>query len=164
MQFSYLFRILIASGFLLSGAHGLASPAASIRRDEYSLSRGYLALRGYDPVSYFQASGALKGDKSITAEYKGVHYRFSSEANQRTFLKNPAQYEPEYGGWCAWAMLEGDRTKPNPESYKIVGGKVYLFYDGFFGDTLRKWNEKAEETPETQLIEAADEQWSEQIR
>ena len=96
-------------------------------------------------------------------EYKGVHYRFSGEANKRTFLKDPTQYEPEYGGWGAWAMLEGDRTKPNPESYKIVDGKIYLFYDGFFADTLKKWNEKAEETPETELIETADEQWSEQI-
>ena len=32
------------------------------------------------------------------------------------------------------------------------------------GDTLKKWNEKAEETPETQLIEAADKHWSDQIR
>jgi len=39
-----------------------------------------------------------------------------------------------------------------------------IFYDGFFGDTLKKWNEKAEEIPETQLIEVADEKWSEQIR
>mgnify|MGYP005840148481 CR=1 FL=1 len=164
MKLFYLFRILIASGFLFSSAHIFADPAASIRQNEYSLSRGHLALQGYDPVSYFKSSGPLKGRKSITTEYNGIHYRFGSETNKREFLKNPTQYEPEYGGWCAWAMLEGDRTESNPESYKIVEGKVYLFYDGFFGDTLKKWNEKAEETPETQLIETADEHWSDQIR
>jgi hypothetical protein len=39
-----------------------------------------------------------------------------------------------------------------------------IFYDGFFGDTPKKWNEKAEEIPETHLIETADEHWLDQIR
>ena len=140
-----------------------ATPASeAIRQDAYSLEKGHLAIDGYDPVSYFQSAKPLKGQKSITTVYRGVTYRFANEANQQTFLAKPAQYEPAYGGWCAWAMLEGDRTKPNPKSFKIVDGKLYLFYDGLWGDTLKYWNEKAATESEATLIDTADRAWHDQ--
>ncbi|MEM8868404.1 MAG: YHS domain-containing (seleno)protein [Verrucomicrobiota bacterium] len=132
-----------------------------VREEHFSLKKG-LALGGYDPVAYFQ-EGPTKGRKTIHTTYKGVVYRFSSEANLKTFEANPLEYEAQYGGWCAWAMIDGGRTKPNPESYKIVDGKLYLFYDGLFGDTLAMWNEKLANESEDQLIADADEHWLGQV-
>lgn len=140
-----------------------ADTSNEARQKEYSLNQGHLAIQGYDPVSYHLPTGPVKGEKRITAEYRGVVYRFANQANKAAFLKNPAKYEPEYGGWCAWAMLDGDRTEPHPDSYKIVNGKLYLFYDGFFGDTLKAWNEKTAQTPEPSLIKEADRQWALQL-
>lgn len=61
-------------------------------------------------------------------------------------------------------MLDGDRTEPNPKSFRIVGGKLLLFYDGLWGDTLKSWKEKAAKEPESKLIEQADKQWARQIK
>ena len=69
-------------------------------------------------------------------------------------------YEPAYGGWCAWAMLEGDKVDIKPKRYRVVNNKTYLFYDTFFVNTLKKWNRLASEESEANLIRRADEQWN----
>lgn len=56
-----------------------------------------LAIQGYDPVAYF-SNQAIKGDKTISATHNGVTYYFSNETNKNAFLKNPYNYEPQYGG------------------------------------------------------------------
>ena len=73
-------------------------------------------------------------------------------------MENPGVYEPQYGGWCAWAMSDGGgRTEANPESFKIIDGKLYVFYDGFFGDTRSLWNAVGDDE---KLIGQADQYWS----
>lgn len=57
-------------------------------------------------------------------------------------------------------MIDGGKTKADPEAYKIVDGTLYVFYKGIFGDTLKSWNQKAQETPESGLISAADTSWA----
>ncbi len=115
-----------------------------------------VAIKGYDPVSYFK-DGPEKGSKEFSAEHEGVTYYFVSEENQKTFEQAPEKYAPAYGGWCAYAMIDGEKVSINPKSYKIVNGKLLLFYDKFFTDTLKLWNKKDE--PETDLISTADQKW-----
>lgn len=100
-----------------------------------------LAIKGYDPVAYFPEGGekALKGDKKIVTDYKGVVYRFASTGHRDLFLANPARYEPTYGGWCAWAMLDGDKVEPDPKSFIVKDDRLFLFYDGLLADTRAKW-------------------------
>lgn len=113
------------------------------------------ALQGYDPVAYFVQMKALKGKKEITASYEGVTYLFASQANKDTFLKNPTGYEPQYGGWCAYAMgSAGEKVAINPETFKISEGKLYLFYNAFFNNTLKSWNKD-----EANLKKKADTNW-----
>jgi YHS domain-containing protein len=124
------------------------------RKKEYNL-QDHLALKGYDPASYFSGKKPLKGDKKITYTYQEVTYRFASQANLEMFKKNPAMYEPQYGGWCAYAMgKSGEKVEIDPETYKIKDGKLYLFYNQFFNNTLPKWNEN-----ENVLKKKADESW-----
>lgn len=99
------------------------------------------AIQGYDPVAYFKQNKAIKGKNDFTASYMGVVYKFSSAANKDLFIKNPAAYEPQFGGWCAYAMgSAGEKVEINPETFKIVDGKLYLFYNAFFNNTLKSWN------------------------
>jgi hypothetical protein len=50
-------------------------------------------------------------------------------------------YEPQYGGWCAFAMGDsGDKVSISPSTFKIIDGKLYLFYNSFFNNTLKTWN------------------------
>ncbi len=100
-----------------------------------------LGIQGYDPVAYFKQGKAVKGKKELTATYEGVIYNFSMPVNREYFLKNPSGYEPQFGGWCAYAMGDsGEKVEINPQTFKIVDGKLYLFYNAFFNNTLKSWN------------------------
>jgi YHS domain-containing protein len=114
-----------------------------------------VAIQGYDPVAYFKQNKAIKGKDDFTASYMGVTYKFSSTANKDIFIKNPTIYEPQFGGWCAFAMGDsGDKVKINPETFKIIDGKLYLFYNAFFNNTLKSWNKD-----ETNLKAKAESNW-----
>lgn len=114
-----------------------------------------VAIQGYDPLSYLKQRKAVKGTNHFTATYDGATYLFSSAANKEIFLKNPAAYEPQYGGWCAYAMgSTGEKVEVDPETFKIIDGKLYLFYNAYFNNTLKSWNKN-----ETELRKKADTNW-----
>jgi len=124
------------------------------RVKDYNLENK-VALQGYDPVAYFLQKKAVKGKSTFTTTYEGIIYNFSSQANKDLFLKNPAGYEPQYGGWCAFAMGDyGEKVEIDPETFKIVNGKLYLFYNKYFNNTLRSWNKDEEN-----LKRKADQNW-----
>lgn len=104
-----------------------------------------LAVKGYDVVEFFEGQ-AILGLKNISSEYNGAYYLFSSIDNKMIFDKNPERYLPKYGGFCAIAMSEGSLSNPNPKSFKIQDGKLFLFTRMFWGiiDVKRKWNKNPE--------------------
>lgn len=117
-----------------------------------------VAMREWDPVSYFQSKPA-KGDTKFQYRHKAIVYYFVSQANMDEFKKSPGKYEPMYGGWCAYTVAQnGDRVKVNPTAYKIYDGRLYLFYN-FGGDNrLLKWNKD-----EKKLKAAADKNWQQKM-
>ena len=127
---------------------------ADIRKKQFNLSGGNLAIGGYDVVCYFTGKPKL-GNKSFSTTHKSVTYYFSSQANLDLFNKLPEKFEPVYGGWCAYAMGNtGEKVEIDPETYKIVDGKLYLFYNAYFKNTLPKWNKD-----EKNLKTKADKNW-----
>ncbi len=127
---------------------------ASKRANEFNLEKK-VAIQGYDPVSYFKQNKAVKGKKELASSYEGVIYYFSSQANKEAFAKNPSAYEPQYGGWCAYAMgSSGEKVEIDPETFKIIDGKLYLFYNAYFNNTLKSWNKD-----EINLKKKADANW-----
>lgn len=123
---------------LLFSACTWAQPA--LRSKHFNLEKG-LAIRGYDPVAYFIQGKAVKGKKEFAVSTNNVVYYFSSAANKTLFEKEPQKYEPQYGGWCAYAMgATGEKVEIDPETFKIVNGKLYLFYNSLFNNTLPRWN------------------------
>jgi len=129
---------------------------ASLRKKEFNLDEKGVAIQGYDPVSYFTVDKAQEGKKNYSYVHQGVTYYFYSEANLNKFKMTPEKYEPEYGGWCAYAMgKSGEKVKIDPETFKIIGGKLYLFYNFFFNNTLKDWN-----ADEKNLKARADENWT----
>ena len=117
---------------------------------------GGVAINGYDPVAYFTEGKARKGNSSFQYKYSGVTYRFASQANLDKFKQNPAAYEPQYGGWCAYAMGKtNDKVTIDPGTFKILNGKLYLFYNSWGTNTLTTWNQD-----ENNLKNKADQNWS----
>ena len=132
---------------------GQAQPQAK-RIKEFNLENK-LALQGYDPVAYFTQKKAVKGKKEFSVVHEGVLYYFASNADKELFVKNPSAYEPQYGGWCAYAMgANGEKVEVDPETFKIVNGKLFLFYNAFFNNTLKSWNKD-----EVNLNKKADANW-----
>ncbi len=124
-----------------------------IRKKEFNIDNG-VALHGYDALSYFLGK-PIKGNKKFTVVYEEVNYQFVNEQNAETFKKSPAKYEPAYGGWCAYAMGDrGEKVDFDPLTYKIKDGKLYVFYNKFFNNTLDKWNKD-----EPNLKKKADANW-----
>ncbi len=126
-------------------------------RADYNLDEG-LALAGHDPVAYFPEGGGapLEGKRELGVRHAGITYRFASKENRELFLSSPTRYEPAYGGWCAWAMREGDKVEVDPESFLVQDERLLLFYDGFLADTRKKWMK----SPESYLVES-DVEWLE---
>ncbi|MEM7793300.1 MAG: YHS domain-containing (seleno)protein [Cyanobacteria bacterium P01_C01_bin.118] len=87
-----------------------------------------LAIRGYDPVAYFTAGAPVEGSSTYEYEWSGATWRFSSAANKELFASNPEVYAPQYGGYCAKALSEGNMASTVPEAWEIVDGKLYLNY------------------------------------
>jgi hypothetical protein len=99
-----------------------------------------IALKGFDAVSFFDGVPRM-GRRAITFEHEGSTYRFHSEGNRERFVLEPARYVPAFGGFCAWGVLDdSDHEDVSPGSWKIVDGRLLLFYKGYLGDGLRDWD------------------------
>jgi len=85
-----------------------------------------IAIGGYDPVSYFTTGMPTKGSSTYASKQGGVSYLFSSKDNQKRFEANPKQYTPQYDGYCALAVSYGKKISIDPETFKIINGKLYL--------------------------------------
>ena len=138
---------------LFSLASFTQDPGA-LRKKHFNLDNG-LAIKGYDPVTYFTQNKAVKGKKELAVFHQGILYYFSSVENKEAFKAAPFKYEPEYGGWCAYAMgNSGEKVSIDPETFKLLNGKLYLFYNRYFTNTLKDWNKN-----EAALKKNADENW-----
>ena len=93
--------------------------------------------------------------KELAVSHDGITYYFSSLENRQIFQKSPSNYEPQYGGWCAFAMARGEKVSIDPETFKILDNKLYVFYNKFFNNTLKSWNKD-----EANLKTSADKNWS----
>ncbi|HEY8896647.1 MAG TPA: YHS domain-containing (seleno)protein [Niastella sp.] len=146
---------LIAVVALLCMQVTLTNAQAQTTRLKHFNLDGKLAIQGYDPVAYFNQHEAVKGKKEWAVLHQDVLYYFSSVANKEEFKKNPSLYEPQYGGWCAYAMgSKGEKVSVDPKTFKITNGKLYLFYNKFFNNTLTEWNKN-----EKGLQQKADANW-----
>jgi YHS domain-containing protein len=130
------------------------SQADDFRKKQFNLDDG-VAIKGYDPVAYFTMGKAEKGKSAFSSSYHGVNYHFASAADLNSFQASPEKFEPQYGGWCAYAMgHDGSKVEVDPETFKIINGKLFLFYNRFFNNTLKTWN-----LDESRLHTRADANW-----
>ena len=111
-----------------------------------------LALRGYDPVSYFTEGKPVIGAATYTTTHNGAAYRFATQKNLDAFRANPSQYVPQYGGFCAFGVAVGAKFDGDPELWKIEDGKLYLNLNP---DIQEQWDKDI-----TGHIAKADKKWS----
>jgi len=133
---------------------------AELRRKSFNVDKDGVALQGYDPISYLDKAGPKEGKKEHAFVYRGITYRFATAENKAKFEAEPAKYEPPYGGWCAWAVIDGDKVEIDPMNYEVIDGRVYLFYKGWLGNAKKKWDDKLKADGAKTTVTAADSGWS----
>lgn len=147
-------KLFASLAFSLVFVH-FAFAQSALRSKEFNLSKN-VAIQGYDPVAYFTQNKAVKGSKEFAAVAEGVEYYFANADDKTAFLKDWKKYEPQYGGWCAYAMgASGEKVDIDPETFKITNGKLFLFYHSWVNNTLNKWN-----ADEASLHAKADANWA----
>jgi YHS domain-containing protein len=85
------------------------------------------ALRGMDVVSYFQPGGPVKGQPTFRHDFDGARYLFSSAKNKAAFVADPDRYLPQFAGLCTSGLSKGFIGESDPNVWKIVDGRLYLF-------------------------------------
>ena len=94
--------------------------------DPIDVDANGVAIKGYDPVSYFTVGEATMGKTDFSTQYQGASYRFASAENRELFLANPEKYAPAFGGFCAFGTTFSKKIPTDPQAWKIVDGRLYL--------------------------------------
>jgi YHS domain-containing protein len=99
---------------------------AGKKRPLVNVDKNGVILKGYDPVAYFKQRRAVKGNPQYSSKYGGATYYFASGQDKSEFDKAPAQYAPQYGGFCAYSMRERKLADVDPNQFLIYKGKLYV--------------------------------------
>lgn len=92
-----------------------------------NLDKDGVAIQGYDPVAYFTEKKAVAGDAKLRSTTpQGAVYHFASSANKAMFDANPRKYEPQFGGWCAYAASIDTLSPIDPKYWEVVDGRLLL--------------------------------------
>jgi hypothetical protein len=86
-----------------------------------------VAIKGYDPVAYFTEGKPVKGDPTISHDWDEARYLFANARNRAMFAAAPEKYAPQFAGLCATGLSLGQKVEADPQAWKIVDGKLYLF-------------------------------------
>jgi YHS domain-containing protein len=88
-----------------------------------------LALQGYDPVSYFTDDQPVPGSAEYSYDWGDATWQFASAENLTLFEQNPAEYAPQFGGFCAFAASKGFTADIAMDAWHVEAGKLYVFAD-----------------------------------
>ncbi len=86
-----------------------------------------VALKGYDPVSYFTDGRPEKGSSEFTFAFDDTTYWFKSAEHRTLFAADPEHYAPQFDGYCAVQVSRGHKVEADPEAWTITNGKLYVF-------------------------------------
>ena len=115
-------------GLLLACLSLVATPLVAGTKALLNADKNGLALQGYDPVAFFTDNKPVKGKPELKSNYQGVTYLFASPENKMRFEKDPAKYEPAFGGFCAYGVSRNKLVEIDPEAFQIVDGRLLLQY------------------------------------
>ena len=119
----------LALAALSIAAMSAAAPAAAKPAPEISVAADELAARGYDVTAYFLRGTPVRGSAAHQLHYRGATWRFQTANSLARFKADPAAFEPQFGGHCAWAVSQAYIAPGDPTQWKIVDGKLYLNFN-----------------------------------
>ena len=115
--------------WLLIGVLLLAASAFAGTKSLINVDKDGVGIKGYDPVAYFTQNQPVKGNPQYQSTHNGVKYYFASQQNKAAFDANPSKYEPQFGGFCAYAASQNHTAPIEVDAFQIVNGRLLLQYD-----------------------------------
>ena len=117
-------------GLIVLGVSTLLGASAAWSKDPVNSTLfGKTAIHGYDPVAYFTDGKPVPGKEDFEFQWMGAKWLFASAEHRDTFKSAPDKYAPQYGGYCAYGVAQGNAVDIDPNAWSIVDGKLYLNYD-----------------------------------
>lgn len=123
-----LLSLLIGLAFSALALGPTVAPALAEQR-AVVFSPGGVALAGYDPVAYFTEGRAVPGSAENSIMWRGATWYFATPESMMKFEMNPQAYAPQFGGYCAYGVAEGQTTSATPDAFFIYNGKLYFMHD-----------------------------------
>ena len=103
-----------------------------------NLDKNGVAIQSYDPVAFFTDNRPVKGSSQFQSEYRGAKYYFATAEHKAAFDNDPAKYEPQFGGYCAYGASQGHPAPIKIEAWQIVNGRLLMQYDLGIKDKFNK--------------------------
>jgi YHS domain-containing protein len=156
---SYALPAVLASVVLFTGCSAITAqnPGGKLTPVNAHAVEGSsrVMLKGHDVVAYFTQGKHAMGSAQFASVYEGITFQFASAEHKALFDKEPAKYQPQYGGYCANGIVYGIPWGGDADSWRMIEGKLYIFggagsRDGFFLDTPGN-------------IKLADKYWAEEV-
>ena len=109
-------------------ALGLALSASAQTKMLLNLDKAGVAIQGYDPVAFFTDHHPVKGKVEFVSMFNGATYQFASQEHKDRFDKEPAKYEPAFGGYCAYGVCHDKLAPVDVDAFIILDGKLLMQY------------------------------------
>ena len=113
-------------------------------------------------LAVFSAAGQTASAPVALPENADLSFRSSMEGYKPFADEKPIAWKQanevarQRGGWRAYAMgSKGEKVEIDPQTFKIVDGKLFLFYNKLLTNTLPMWNKD-----EAHLKTNADQNWT----
>ena len=94
---------------------------------EINLDEKGRALRGYDPVAYFEAGTPIEGKSEFSLDWNGAKWLFTSVENRKKFEQDPKNYAPANGGYCTFGVVLSKKFDGDPEVWALFKNRLYVF-------------------------------------
>lgn len=108
-----------------------ASPDASAnkpaQRIQINVDEQGVALRGYDPIAYFEQKTAVQGQPEFNFAWNKAQWHFASAENRDKFAQNPEKYAPANGGFCTFGVVLAKKLDGDPEVWSLLKDRLYVF-------------------------------------
>ena len=111
------------SALVAQNPSGALRPVNAVSQDGQSR----LLLKGADVVAYFTEGRFVQGLAEHQSVHEGITLRFSSARHKAMFDAAPAQYLPQYGGYCANGIVYGIPWGGDADAWRMIDGKLYIF-------------------------------------
>jgi len=112
---------------LCLGLAALPLTAAPLRAQQAEIhATGRIAIGGADPVAYFTHDAAVPGTAHHALMWRGAVWLFANPTTMEAFEMDPQRYCPAYGGYCAYAMVQGSLASTTPAAFTLHQDRLYL--------------------------------------